>query len=149
MSAVVDASVAVKWVIDEPFYTQARALRRDAAVNGERLIVPPHFTGEVLNGIYRRLYRAGAFAITEQRATAAVRDFLAFRVEIITPPDLYERAYDFARAHRLPTIYDSLYVTLAQLGGVELWTADERLLNAVRSIAPAVRWIGDYASGSC
>ena len=54
--------VAIKWVVHEPYSEQARALRRDAAVRREQLIAPPHFTGEVVNGLYRRIYRANETA---------------------------------------------------------------------------------------
>ena len=50
----------------------------------------------------------------------------------------------FARTHRLLTIYDSLYALLPQMVGAELWTADQRLLQLVASIARSVRWLGDY-----
>ena len=40
--------------------------------------------------------------------------------------------------------YDSLYVVLAQLLNVELWTADQRLLQMIGAAAPWVRFIGDY-----
>lgn len=144
--AVVDASVAIKWVVNEPYSAQARALREDTAARREPLLAPPHFTGEVMNGLYRRIYRANETALTEAQASRAVNAFLELPIDILTPADLHARAFDFARAHRLASVYDSLYVTLAQLVGVDLWTADERLLNSVRGIAPAVRWIGDYVA---
>ena len=41
----------------------------------------------------------------------------------------------FAKRQGLATVYDSLYVVLAQMLGGELWTADQRLLAAVRTRA--------------
>jgi len=35
-------------------------------------------------------------------------------------------------------------VVLAQMLDTELWTDDRRLRNAVGSVAPWIRWIGDY-----
>jgi predicted nucleic acid-binding protein len=39
---------------------------------------------------------------------------------------------------------DRAEAVLAQLLGVELWTADQHLVNALGSAAPWVRWIGDF-----
>jgi hypothetical protein len=60
------------------------------------------------------------------------------------PPGLYARAVTFARVNQLPTVYDSLYVVLAQDLGADLWTADRRLLRQIAAVAPWVRWLGDY-----
>lgn len=46
--------------------------------------------------------------------------------------------------HRSTTPFNSLYVVLAQLLDVELWTADEGLRRALGTAAPWVRFIGDY-----
>jgi hypothetical protein len=35
-------------------------------------------------------------------------------------------------------------VALAERDGVELWTGDERLYNALHAQYPSVRWIADY-----
>jgi len=40
-------------------------------------------------------------------------------------------------------MYDAIYVVLAELVQVPLWTGDRRLFNAVRSSAPWVHFI-DY-----
>jgi predicted nucleic acid-binding protein len=40
--------------------------------------------------------------------------------------------------------YDCLYVALAERDGIELWTGDERLYNALHAQHPFVRWIADY-----
>src|SRR5206468_3224666 len=82
--------------------------------------------------------------LTEQEARAALTAFLALRVELLTVPNLYEQAFDFARRYTLPSVYDALYVVFAQVLGIELWTADQRLLGAIGANAPWVRFIGDY-----
>ena len=51
---------------------------------------------------------------------------------------LYEHALAFAQRFTLPSVYDALYAVLAQRGGVELWTADQRLLSALGAGAPWV-----------
>ncbi len=70
--------------------------------------------------------------------------FLELPVRLLGAADLYRRALAFAREHRLTDIDDSLYVVLAEILDTELWTDDRVLLKAVGSVAPWVRWIGDY-----
>lgn len=47
---------------------------------------------------------------------------------------------------RLPTIYDAIYVVVAQELQIPLWTDDRRLLNALGTDFPTVCWIGRYSA---
>ncbi len=40
--------------------------------------------------------------------------------------------------------YDSAYIALAEQEGVEFWTGDQRLYNALHAHLPFIRWIADY-----
>lgn len=145
MAIVIDASVAVKWVIEEDFSDRAEALLRQTTANDEPLIAPPHFTAEVINALYQRVRRSQAnVALTELQASGAVQRFVAFEVRSVAPDGLYADAFLLAATHRMVNIYDALYVTLARMAGADLWTADLRLLRSLGSAAPWVRWIGDY-----
>lgn len=144
--ASVDASVAVKWVVTaEDFADRASALLRDSLQLDRVLVGPPHLAGEVANGIYQRARsREPARHLTEDEAREALTQFLNLPLQVITPAGLYTRAFDFAREYDLPSMYDSLYVVLAQILSVDLWTADRRLLAALGTRASWVRFIGDY-----
>ena len=142
---VVDASVAFKVVIEEEFSNRSEALFNANLVAGRSILGPPHLTGEVSNAIYQRLRRRN---ITENEADQALSRFMQLPIQLVTPPELYQRAFIFARANGLNSIYDSIYVTLAQLVNAELWTDDRRLLNSIEGVAPWVRWIGDYPLGT-
>jgi predicted nucleic acid-binding protein len=139
---VVDASVAVKWLLDEDLTDRARALLVSAHRARLPVLAPPHLPSEVTNTIHQRFRRKD---ITETEAEEALAKFLGLPVRLLGPVDLYRRALAFAREHRLGDTYDSLYVVLAEILDSELWTDDRALLKAVRSVAPWVRWIGDYA----
>jgi predicted nucleic acid-binding protein len=65
-------------------------------------------------------------------------------MQVVTSDDLYLRALVFARSAQIHSVYDALYVVLAQLVNAELWTDDRRLLQAAANTVPWVRWIGDY-----
>lgn len=143
----VDASVAVKWVIvTEDHADQAQALLGDTLRAGGSVIGPPHLPGEVGNALYQRARSQDPRRhLADDEAQRALVAFLAIRLTIHGPVELYEQAFAFARAANLPSYYDSLYVVLARPLGVELWTADRRLLDALGAAAPWVRFIGGYA----
>lgn len=136
-----DASTAVKLVLREEYTDSALALYDDAASRRRPVFAPSLLPNEVTNAIYRQLRRS---RLTGIEAEEAVARFFALSFVLRSPADRPQRAFTFARTHNLPSIYDSLYVVLAQDLGGELWTADQRLLNALGGAAPWVRWIGDY-----
>lgn len=138
-AVVVDASVAVKWVIDEEYTDRARALLTDSV--SRSILGPPHLASEVTNAIYQRLRRRD---ITATEAGEALERFLAIGPELISPAGLYQQAYDFAQTHSLKNVYDSLYAVLALILELDLWTDDRVLLRALGPAAPWVRWIGEY-----
>lgn len=138
---VVDASVAVKWLLDEDLTDKARALLANARDARVPLLGPPHLPIEVTNTIHQRFRRKD---ITEAEADEALTKFLVLPLRLLGPAHLYRRALTFVREHRLGDTYDSLYVVLAEILDSELWTDDRALLKAVGSVAPWVRWIGDY-----
>lgn len=162
---VIDASVVVKRVLDEEFTDRVRVLF-DHCVHARRPILgPPHLIIEVTNAVYQRLRRRD---ITSAEAEEALAQFLNLPIQIMLPegvyqklggggrirdarfsvplrvPGLYHRAVTFAKTYHLQSVYDSLYVVLAQILQTELWTDDRTLLNALGTAAPWVRWIGDY-----
>ena len=138
---VLDASVSLKLVLSEEFSEHARALV-EAALNERRpLFGPPLLFAEVTNALHQRVRRRD---LTETEAETALEQFLRLPIRQIHPERLYQQALAFARTHRIRSIYDSLYVVLAQMLGTELWTADRTLLNTLGQAAPWVRWIGDY-----
>jgi predicted nucleic acid-binding protein len=139
--SVVDASVAVKLVLDEPLSEQAHRLYAASVRRGRRLLAPSLLPNEVTNAIYRRLRRGD---LSEASADDAIARFARSRFQLLAPADLAQKAYAFAKRHQLGAIYDSLHVVLARDLGADLWTDDRTLLNGLAAAAPWVRWIGDY-----
>lgn len=140
---IVDASVAMKWLVDEEWSDAAEALRTDVHNFGGTFASPPHFRGEVTNAVYQRV-RRGLLSVDD--ALAAITRFSATEFIVFSAPDLYDVAFGLALRYRLATIYDALYVAVAQELQVPLWTDDRRLLNALGGDFPYVRWIGRYSA---
>ena len=139
---VVDASVAAKLVLtDEPHADKALALTRDSLSRAEPLVAPTLLPSEVTHVLRQRVRRTGMPLPTARQILA---DFLALAITLAAPANLCDRALELADQHNLPAAYDAHYVALAQLLACDLWTADQRLVNAVARPLPFVKWIGSY-----
>lgn len=135
MTYVVDASVAFKWAVNEPHSDKARRLRDDYRSGVHELLAVDIFPAKVGNALVMAERRGIVPAGTGPALLASV---MAAVPRLHTSlPDLLPRGYEIAiQAHR--TIYDCLYVALAEREGCKLVTADLRLLNALGSLFPFV-----------
>lgn len=141
---VVDASVAVKLVLAEEDSGIARSLWGQWQEQGERVSSPPLFRAETTSTLRKRVYRADIDLATGEAAFAALR---LLPVRIIEVPGLYDRAWVLARELNRPTIYDCIYLALAEALGCEFWTADTRLWRVANPQFPWVRTLGDIQAG--
>ena len=139
MTVVVDANVALKWILSEDHTAEALALRTRWSESGERVIAPPIFRPEVTNALHQSV-RLGNLA---KAAALDGLDFLVPLTEISEPPELYARAFEIAGELGLGATYDALYIALAEHHACDMWTADRRLVRAAQRRFPAVRWLGD------
>jgi len=128
-------------LIREEFSDTAQALYTNILLASRPIFAPPYWAAELTHALYRLIRRR---LITPAEADQALNQFLEFPVQVVATPELYRKAFIFARTHTVST-YDSLYLVLAQMLDTELWTDDRRLINATSDIAPWVRWIGDYS----
>jgi len=90
---------------------------------------------EISNALHR-------YVIHGRLSPAEVATLLdvALRLDIVLygDADLHRRALRLAEALSLPTVYDAHYLALAERLGAEFWTADQRLVQAVRDALPWV-----------
>jgi predicted nucleic acid-binding protein len=139
---VVDASVGVKWQLDDEEHVDRADAIRDAFVQrAVALIVPVIFAVEWANAINVAIAR-GRFPAEEWRA--ALEDLEALQIPVRHPPGLLLEAWQMARLYGR-TVYDGLYLALAKVEGCEMVTGDRRLFQAVHPHLGWVCWIGDYA----
>jgi len=139
---VIDASVAIKWVVKgEPFRYKARQLLRGARMQNITLIGPPLLEYELESNLQRRLHHGRA---TIAAVDASLSTFYAVGVRIVTHPDMVVRAREIARQFKQERIYDALYTALAELRGGEFWTADEAFYDAVKTGFSFVKYLPDY-----
>lgn len=139
---VVDTSIVVKWVLNEPDSAKAFALLNDWSRAGKTLRAPALLTYEVTNALYQRVRKG---EITAERAKQAIADALFPELELDFSEftSLSKGALEFAIQYNLPATYDPHYLALAQREDCEYWTADIRLLNAVKGKLPWVHALNE------
>lgn len=123
MTLVVDASVALKWFVEEDGTRQAAAI----LAGTELLIAPDLIVAEVCNAGWRAV-RAGTM-LPAQHDHAAARLALAFD-ELLPLAPLAGEAVALSRELAHP-VYDCFYLVLAGERGTRMVTADRRLLNRI------------------
>jgi len=143
VSLVVDASVALKWFVpQEPHASQSLAVVQ----GGVALIAPDLLIAEVCNAAWRsaRLGRISQAQVEEIAASLP-----QFFDTLISATVLAPRAV--AIAGQLDhSVYDCLYLALAEAEAASLVTADMKLLGRVRATAWEQRTISlsEYLPGS-
>ncbi len=134
---VVDASVAAKWLFEEAHAEEAHRL-----FDGPHdLHAPDFFLIEVDNIVCKRIRRSliGAEEGRELRA-----DLRRFPVELHAFSGLLDPAFEIANRTRR-SLYDCLYVALAELLGGRVVTADRRLYEGLAGgpFAKHMSWVDD------
>lgn len=124
MKYILDASVALKWVLNEPHSDEARRLRDDFRKKVHDLLAPDTFVAEIGHAL-TRAERKGV--IQPPMAAAFFSDVLS------TPPILHHFVALMPRAMSLSSqmrigVYDCLYVALAEREQCKVMTSDHRLL---------------------
>lgn len=132
---ILDASVAVKWfaATAETDRDRALSLRQRYVTGATRLEVPGSFALEVLNAL-RFSHRFG-----ERDLVTAVESLEALALSVYPIDyDLLRSTVAIASAYQL-TLYDAVYVALAERRGMPLLTADEALIQKMKGHSIVLR----------
>ncbi len=116
---VVDASVAVEYLLKTPLGLRVADVIEDSA-----LTAPELMDAEVLS-VLRRAVQSGQ--LDDVRALMAIEDLVDWPVKRISHGDLVRLAWE--HRHNL-SAYDALYVAAARAHDVPLLTADGRFRRA-------------------
>ena len=120
---VIDASIAIKWVVEEDGTDLSLALRQKA-----RLMAPDLIVAECANILWKKAQRK---ELRKDEALIAARLLQSAEIELIPCRALLESATRLAIELDHPA-YDCLYLALAVENGCRFVTADERLVNKIR-----------------
>ncbi|MBI2266817.1 MAG: type II toxin-antitoxin system VapC family toxin [Armatimonadetes bacterium] len=78
----------------------------------------------------------------EDLAGENLADLKGLKLFVTPTAELMERALEIACAHRI-TAYDACYAALAEMKGIPLLTADDRLVEALGGSLCRIRALGD------
>lgn len=124
MAVIVDASIALKWVIEEDGSAAARRLILD-----EELVAPDLIFVECANALWAKVRRKQIIRADAMAAFAAIE-----AAPISSIPGRAHAASAQAIAFELDqTAYDSLYLAVALAERAKLVTADEAFCRAAQA----------------
>jgi len=134
VTVVIDASVALKWVLDEPGSEAAAALRR------EELIAPGLWLAEAANALWRYV-RLGQ--LTSEEAIVFLSELISAPIASLPMERHIERALGLGTEIGHP-IYDCIYLALALHYDTHVLTADRRFaaLANLPGLSGRVRLLG-------
>ena len=137
--AVADSCVVAKWLLIEPDTAEANRFFADIKSGGGRIVVLDLALIEVAQAIWKRVHRGLPTADEGERLTDAL---LVLPVAIEPSGPRLRRAAEIARVYDR-SVYDALFVALAEDLGLPGVTADEPLQRAVASDFPSVLLLRD------
>ena len=124
-SVVVDASLAVKWLVEEDDSDKAHAALESWVAQDITRIAPHLLTFEVANALHRRVLRG---ELNVGHSVRMITRLLESQLELHQPPGLHVRAMQLASQLKQNAAYDVHYLALAESFGCELWTARREVL---------------------
>ena len=133
---VVDASVAVKWVVEEPHTPEA--LR----VYGTfQLTAPALIHAEVASALTKKVSRG---QLEGEEAARKMREIVRAGVDTVPDEHLSVMAVRLSSSLNHP-VYDCFYLALAQAEEIPVVTADRALVSTARDagLGASVLWIED------
>ena len=130
MSFVLDASVLVKLVIEEPGSEESRKIFRKNVSRGYEPYTVDIALSEAFNALWKHVVLTKDLSL--KKAWDVVEDLLNlwYRLKVVSTAKLFNEAFATAVKYKL-TFYDALYVALAKIVGGELITADTRLAEVI------------------
>lgn len=140
MTIVVDASVALKWLLPEPDSVAAERV----VSAGDALIAPTLLVAETCSAVWKRLRRG---EVTTEHADLVVARLPQLLDRLIADALLALAALRIAREIDHP-VYDCFYLALAERENAPLVTADRRLVERVTGTPWAGRVVALDAWGA-
>ncbi|WHZ24403.1 MAG: hypothetical protein OJF47_003515 [Nitrospira sp.] len=136
---IVDASVAIKWFIPEIHSEAANLVRRAR----HRLHVPAFLALELGNVIAKKIRRA---ELTREDGKAILKELQHLPLQRHADDRLFPAAYELA-VDTQQSLYDCLYLALAEVVDGRMITADRKFYSALTggSYGHRLLWVEDLA----
>lgn len=134
MSFVVDSSVALSWCFEDERTPATKALLERVGENGA--VAPQLWPSEVLNGLVMAERRRRIDAGRRRRLADFLRD-LPIALDPDTTIHVWATTQGLAERFRL-TVYDAIYLEMAQRRHLPLASLDKALRNAAAAVGVPV-----------
>ncbi len=138
---VVDASLAVKWLIVEELTKEANALAGHWSDQSTQMVALHLLPMEVANTLHQHVRRG---SLTLEAAIRRLNGLRNSGVHFRDASPLHARALELASELRQGAAYDAHYLALAESLGCEMWTADQRFHRVAAGASYPVHWVGDF-----
>jgi predicted nucleic acid-binding protein len=136
---VLDASMALAWHF--PNEQTPHTMHVAEITDSQTAVVPWHWFAEIANGML--IGDRKSRTTSEERALFIDRlSLLDLEIDTIEPEAMFDRILPLARVHRL-TVYDTLYLELAERRGLPLASLDRALIAAAGHVGIGI--VGDLA----
>lgn len=137
---VVDASVVLKWYLDDEKYGKKALYLLTKYISNELDILAPSLLEyEVINGLIIAQKRG---RIKEEMIHTAVDGFINLGIRLKNLYSFYARTLHYCKVYNR-SVYDASYLAVAEEESMPLVTADEGLYNAVKKDLKWVKWLED------
>ena len=126
---VVDASVVIKWFVNEPGTERAQSLAEQAADGELELNAPDLCLVECANVIWKLLTKR--HTLTKSQGKDAISWLAGIPLLAVPSKDLIAPAYRLAVSTGV-TVYDGMYLALGEALDAPVITADRKMVNRLK-----------------
>lgn len=134
MTFCLDASVVLKLLVLEPCSERAREWLHSH--EGDRLIAPTFMFAEVASVLQRK---ASTGEVTPLERSEALDILDSMNIIPVWDNDLIRRAISLADATKQPTVYDTIYLALAEREQCVYLTSDRKFAEAAARAYPLIQ----------
>ncbi len=135
---VIDANIAIKWVINEVYTDISLRLLDD---DRNILLIPDFFFPEITNILWKKVRKG---EITLKQAQEMLNELKKVNLQISESYPLMSNALNIA-VRIQQAVYDCVYLSLAIKNNCQMVTADNRFVNALKGdeLYNYVCWVED------
>ncbi len=143
MNLVLDASVVIKWYIEEDLLEPALCLKERAKAGSVSVAVPRFFFVEAANVLWKKVALGKGSDLKRSDAKGIFSRILDLPFQVIEDDEILLKALDLSLDHSM-SIYDGMYLASALRFKASFVTADNVLVRrlAGSSLADHVSYLG-------
>jgi len=131
----VDASIILRYAL-RPDDSPIQELWQSWISEEIHLVAPTLLFYEVTNGLYQQQKNN---ILSPETIWQTLELSLELPITLVNEANLHLKAREIAMRYNLPATYDAHYLALAEWMDIELWTADQRLVNTLKPFK--VKWV--------